>query len=235
MSGRSARLADGLSRNPPGRDDLLAQRTKDLQGLIGQLRGFSLEEFLGEEEPGRVIPWSLLSDVDAAVEPVDLITGKKMRPGSLVRSDQDPGAGGGTGEPASLAPLGSPVVVFSRIMAESGAMPVLRVLYVPDYCAEKDRLSKTVELSKLLTRSLPGFQARVSLEEPPFEDLEGLGLHFEKQGYQDASWQTPPVGVDLRLTWAAEQKKTRPWSGGVPETAGSAPSRRVWGVPPRVE
>jgi len=43
LSGRSARLADGLSRNPPGRDDLLAQRTKDLQGLIGQLRGFSWE------------------------------------------------------------------------------------------------------------------------------------------------------------------------------------------------
>ena len=54
LSGRSARLADGLSRNPPDRDDLLKQRTKDLQGLIGQLRGFSLEEFLGEEGPGRV-------------------------------------------------------------------------------------------------------------------------------------------------------------------------------------
>ena len=94
LSGRSARLADGLSRNPPERDELLQQRTKDLQGLIGQLRGFSLEEFLGEEETGKVIPWSLLSDVEAAVEPVDLMTGKKVRPGSLARSDQDPGAGG---------------------------------------------------------------------------------------------------------------------------------------------
>ncbi|CAE7332320.1 unnamed protein product [Symbiodinium microadriaticum] len=81
-------------QNPPERDELLQQRTKDLQGLIGQLRGFSLEEFLGEEETGKVIPWSLLSDVEAAVEPVDLMTGKKVRPGSLARSDQDPGAGG---------------------------------------------------------------------------------------------------------------------------------------------
>ena len=78
LSGRSAKLADGLSRNPPERDELLSQRTKDLQGLIGQLRGFSLEEFLGEEEPGRVIPWSLLSDVDAAVEPKDLPKGPKV-------------------------------------------------------------------------------------------------------------------------------------------------------------
>ena len=41
---------------------------------------------------------------------------------------------------------------------------------------------KTTELSKFLSHSLPGFQPRVALEEPPFEDLEGTGLHFEKQG-----------------------------------------------------
>ena len=169
MSGRSARLADGLSRNPPERDELLQQRTKDLQGLIGQLRGFSLEEFLGEEESGKVIPWSLLSDVQAAVEPVDLMTGKRMRPGSLDRSDQDPGAGGGSSEPVSSHPF----CCFSRILAESGAVPVLKVLYVPDYCTEGERLSKTTELSKFLARSLPGFQPRISLEEPPFEDTHG--------------------------------------------------------------
>ena len=102
LSGRSARRADGLSRNPPDRDDLLQQRTKDLQGLIGQLRGFSLEEFLGEEGPGRVICW------------LDLMTGMKVRPGgSLDRPDQDPGAGGGT----QSASLSSGVFVsFLRIM-----------------------------------------------------------------------------------------------------------------------
>ncbi len=45
LAGRSARLGDGTSRNPGNRDDLLAQRTKDLQGLIGQVRGFDLGEF----------------------------------------------------------------------------------------------------------------------------------------------------------------------------------------------
>ena len=48
LAGRSARLGDGYSRNPEDRDQLLAQRTKDLEGLIGQLSGFSLEEFLSD-------------------------------------------------------------------------------------------------------------------------------------------------------------------------------------------
>ena len=45
LSGRSARLGDGTSRNPKNRDALLEQRTKDLQGIIGQVRGFDLDEF----------------------------------------------------------------------------------------------------------------------------------------------------------------------------------------------
>lgn len=49
LSGRSAKLGDGYSRNPPERDQLLEQRSKDLEGLVGQFRGFSLEGYLGEE------------------------------------------------------------------------------------------------------------------------------------------------------------------------------------------
>ncbi|CAE7222588.1 pol [Symbiodinium necroappetens] len=112
LSGRSARLADGLSRNPPERDELLQQRTKDLQGLIGQLRGFSLEEFLGEEV--------------------------------------------GESDPLVSAERASGVLGSFR----PGAVPVLKVLYVPDYCTEGE----------------------ISLEEPPFEDIDGTGLHFERQG-----------------------------------------------------
>ena len=36
------------------------------------------------------------------------------------------------------------------------AMPRLKVVYVPDYRAETERMSKTTEL--ILSRSLPGFQ-----------------------------------------------------------------------------
>ena len=44
LSGRSARLGDGTSRNPADRDQLLEQRSKDLRGIIGQVRGFSVDE-----------------------------------------------------------------------------------------------------------------------------------------------------------------------------------------------
>ena len=50
LSGRSAQLGDGYSRNPSNRDQLIAQRSKDLEGRTGQLRGFSLDEFLGDYE-----------------------------------------------------------------------------------------------------------------------------------------------------------------------------------------
>ena len=60
LAGRSARLGDGTSRNPPDRDALMAQRTKDLQGMIGQVRGFDLNEFLSDWEPqGQALPWAI--------------------------------------------------------------------------------------------------------------------------------------------------------------------------------
>ena len=56
LSGRSAQLGDGISRNPANRDELIVQRTKDLAGRTGQLRGFSLEQFLGDyEEEGQAV------------------------------------------------------------------------------------------------------------------------------------------------------------------------------------
>ena len=45
LAGRSARLGDGTSRNPKNRDELLEQRSKDLEGMIGQVRGFDLDGF----------------------------------------------------------------------------------------------------------------------------------------------------------------------------------------------
>ena len=63
LSGRTAKLGDGFSRNPLDRDALIEQRTKDLAGRTGQLRGFSLEGFLADYEEGRqAYPWTLVSD-----------------------------------------------------------------------------------------------------------------------------------------------------------------------------
>jgi hypothetical protein len=64
LSGRSAKLGDGFSRNPKGRDDLLAQRTKDLEGLIGQIRGFDLGQYSSEypDPAPHAVPWTLGND-----------------------------------------------------------------------------------------------------------------------------------------------------------------------------
>ena len=42
LSGRSARIPDGFSRNAPGRDELLEQRGTELRGLLESLREFDL-------------------------------------------------------------------------------------------------------------------------------------------------------------------------------------------------
>ena len=60
LAGRSARLGDGTSRNPKDRDILMEQRTKDLAGMIGQVRGFDLDEFLSDWEPqNEALPWAV--------------------------------------------------------------------------------------------------------------------------------------------------------------------------------
>ena len=52
-------LGDSFSRNPKDRDALLAAR-KDLEGLTGQLRGFDLDQYLGEGTEGEgPVPWAV--------------------------------------------------------------------------------------------------------------------------------------------------------------------------------
>ena len=64
LSGRSAKLGDGFSRNPKDRDALLEARTKDLSSLQGQMRGFDLDDFLGDgvEEGEQVVAWAIGND-----------------------------------------------------------------------------------------------------------------------------------------------------------------------------
>jgi hypothetical protein len=70
LSGRSAKLGDGYSRNPKDRDELVEQRTKDLSGRMGQLRGFSLEAFLADHaEEEKAFPWSIGDDAVPDVQP----------------------------------------------------------------------------------------------------------------------------------------------------------------------
>ena len=63
LSGRSARLGDGFSRNPKERDALLEARTKDLSAMSGHLKGFDLDDYLGDGvEDGEVVAWAVGDD-----------------------------------------------------------------------------------------------------------------------------------------------------------------------------
>ena len=76
LSGRSARLGDGTSRNPSNRDQLVNQRSKDLQGIIGQVRDFDLGEFLCDwEQEDAPIPWALGDHGWVSKKDVDLGAG----------------------------------------------------------------------------------------------------------------------------------------------------------------
>ena len=88
LSGRSATLGDSFSRNPKDRDALLAARTKDLEGLSGQLRGFDLDQYLGEGTEGDgPVPWAVGNDavpepagrVQAAAVPMCVVAALPVR------------------------------------------------------------------------------------------------------------------------------------------------------------
>ena len=118
LSGRSAKLGDGISRNPSDRDALIEQRTKDLEGRTGQLRGFSLDGFLSDYEDGKyAYPWSLPSD---SVPDADL------------RQEVSEHARGSLAEGTSSSQAKS-AASRAELMASSGVTPVLNLVYSPDY------------------------------------------------------------------------------------------------------
>ena len=180
LAGRSARLGDGTSRNPKDREELMNQRTKDLEGLIGQVRGFSLDEFLSDWEPaGDALPWAVGDTGWVSDKP------QQSEPGLI--------------SPAACA---EPIQVrhrLSQMMAGAGVAQKLKVLYVPDYIPREQRLLLTSRLHTELSRLLPSYEVQLALAEGPFEDDDGVGAHFEKEalGAQPVSKQ---IGSLKRLT-----------------------------------
>ena len=63
LSGHSAMLGDSFSRNPKDRDALLSARTKDVEGLTGQLRVLILTSIWGKAPKVKgVFPWAVGQD-----------------------------------------------------------------------------------------------------------------------------------------------------------------------------
>ena len=63
LSGRSARLADGISRNCGNRDELVEARTQDLYDRQGRVRTFDLAKYLSDcEVRDSLQPWAVGED-----------------------------------------------------------------------------------------------------------------------------------------------------------------------------
>ena len=136
----------------------MAQRTKDLQGMIGQVRGFDLNEFLSDWEPqGQALPWAI---------------------GDGIWVTEGDGPQGSEPSPALAAPAGP--LMLHQIMAAEGVALKLKVLYVPDYMSREHRVLATSHLYVQLSQALPGYQVELALAEGPFEDDDGIGAHFER-------------------------------------------------------
>ena len=158
LAGRACRLGDGTSRNPSNREALIEQRSKDLAGMIGQVRGFDLDEFLSDWEPkGEALPWT-------------------VGDGGWVAEDEDSSAQQGS-EP-SVKPA-APAALWHQVMSQEGTSPKLKVLYVPDYISREQRVLATSKLYVLLSQLLPGYEIELALAEGPFEDDDGISAHFD--------------------------------------------------------
>ena len=121
-----------------------------MKGLIGQVRGFDLDDFLSdwEDDRGRPIPWTY----GDSTLPVPM----RGQPGP--------------GPSAAGAPATSSSSIewtdIPRLMAAEGVPPKLQVLYVPDYVADTVRVARTAELFRELGRVFPNELDRMHGTEP---------------------------------------------------------------------
>ena len=192
LSGRSALLGDGYSRNPSDRDELIAQRTKDLEGIIGQARGFDIDEFLSDWEPtdARPIPWTLPSDTGPAAS-VNL--GKWYYVAHPFFPREPVGTGGILAD-SSAEETALPVAMVElttgtneqeawslpRLMMTAGLAPKVTALYLPDYVTPSVRMAKSTQMQQVLCHMLPGHEVSVPVAGGPFEDDHGNPAWFAK-------------------------------------------------------
>ena len=196
LSGRSAKLGDGFSRNPKERDELLQERTKDLEGLAGQLKGFNLEEYLGDgtEDPDIPVAWA-------------------------IGNDAVPSPGGDDSESRRRAEhtgsFSSGSCVVSRSYAGGVSGSEIKVLVIADY-EEAGRTAAEVQKIQLcFQHSMPGTSVGVRATYGAFEDDNGRCSHLDgANALLKGDRQTKRVRVDL-LTSSA--KALRSIGGYLPD------------------
>ena len=118
-------LGDGTSRNPSNRDELIAQRSKDLEGIIGMARGFDLDDFLRDyEQPGSAIPWALNDHGWVATEVDDGAGCSPVLPTAAAH---------GAGTPLTIPSRKGIFASIAKVAANEGVPMRVKILYVADY------------------------------------------------------------------------------------------------------
>ena len=192
LSGRSAKLGDGFSRNPKDRDELQRCRTKDLEGLAGQLRGFDLDEYLGETEgDGIPIPWGVGNDA--------VPESRGGNPSSGTRADvakHDPSGG----SPVSDSHAG---IIEWVMNSSSGIREKIVVLFIADYQKHSENAQCVAKLHAAFSNSMPGWKVTVHTVYGAFEDDHGLWSHVDgATGKLKGERQVKRARVDLLTSCA---------------------------------
>ena len=129
---------DGLFRTPADRDEALAQRTKDLAGLMGQVRGFDLDAYLsGWDQTRYAEPWALASD-------------------------------GLPGQAAVGVSLAAPPGDLYALAQKAGMARKLKVLHLTDYSAWHLKETASARLSMELRKFLPHMEVDYAMAAGPY-------------------------------------------------------------------
>ena len=165
LSGRSAKLGDGFSRNPKMRDQLLEDRTKDVQGLAGQLQGFDMAEYLGEGSEDSTVPVTWAVGDDAVPDSSGGVPGSGRHAGEASSSS---GGDPGSGHRAE-----------SSVTYTADAKQKVRVLIVADYCSHRDTVTSVSKIHASISRGMPGWDVSIHTVYGAFEDDHGLCAHID--------------------------------------------------------
>ena len=69
----------------------------------------------------------------------------------------------------------------AEMFALSGVKPQPKVLYAADCVRSSARIERTAALVRELSLFLTPYEVRLGLADGPFEDVDGVGSHFDKE------------------------------------------------------
>ena len=178
LSGRSAKLGDGFSRNPKDRDELLQGRTRDLQGLAGHLRGFDMEAYLGgdTEDPDIPITWAVGNDTVPEKASGTQGPGDRGDVSVSERPAEDHAGVIHRGK-VSVSELSASYPTEGRPTGDHGQG--ITILFVSDYVNHSASAPEIARVHSTFSHSMPGWKISVRVAYGAFEDDDGVVAHLD--------------------------------------------------------